>query len=234
VAAQQIGENVAYINWVILTGLAVGSFAAVVLARFRTTATKGFLAFTAFCSAGAGFLAYLSDTALPVPTAGSPITADPSFDQPRQLALLAFSGLALGYSVILSRGGRAPVVAGLALGAGAIAIVAGAIGWGGGLPTAIPLLIQLVVLTLATGGVFAAMILGQQHAGDGHLAAADMGVRVDGARHHDPALDVVGLISLGIRSGRNDLAVLDIDVANIAADLVGGIVNFAASELDEH
>ena len=26
------------------------------------------------------------------------------------------------------------------------------------------------------------MVLGQQHAGDGHLAAADMGVRVDGAR----------------------------------------------------
>ena len=27
-------------------------------------------------------------------------------------------------------------------------------------------------------------VLGQQHAGDRHLAAADMGVRVDGARHH--------------------------------------------------
>jgi hypothetical protein len=160
VVAQQIGENLAYVNWVILTGLAVGSFAAVVLARFRTTATKGFLAFTSFCSAGVGFLAYLSDTALPVPTAGSPITTDPTFDQPRQLALLAFSGLALVYSVVLARGGRAPVVAGLALGAGAVAIVAGSIGWGGGLPAAIPLLIQLVVLTLATGGVFAAMILG--------------------------------------------------------------------------
>jgi hypothetical protein len=160
VVAQQIGENLAYVNWVILTGLAVGSFAAVVLARFRTTATNGFLAFTSFCSAGVGFLAYLSDTALPVPTGGSPIMTDPTFDQPRQLALLAFSGLALVYTVVLARGGRAPLVAGLALGAGAVAIVGGALGWGGGLPAAVPLLIQLVILTLATGGVFAAMILG--------------------------------------------------------------------------
>ncbi len=158
--AQQIGQNLAYINWVVLTGLAVGCFAVVLVGRFRTQATKGFLAFSSFCAAGFGFLAYLSDTALPATTAGSPITPDPAFDQPRQLALAAFSLLALAYTVVLARGGRAPVLAGLTIAAAAGAVLVGSLGWGGGLPWAIPLLVQLVVLALATGGVFAAMILG--------------------------------------------------------------------------
>lgn len=158
--AQQIGQNLAYINWVVLTGLAVGCFTVVLVGRFRTQATKGFLAFSSFCAAGFGFLAYLSDTALPATTAGSPITPDPAFDQPRQLALAAFSLLALAYTVVLARGGRAPVLAGLTIAAGGGAILVGSLGWGGGLPWAIPLLVQLVVLALATGGVFAAMILG--------------------------------------------------------------------------
>ena len=36
-----------------------------------------------------------------------------------------------------------------------------------------------------------AVVLGHQHARDVDLAAADMRVRVDGAGHHDAALDVV-------------------------------------------
>ena len=61
--AEQIATNLALINWTLLTGLAVGSFAVVVLARLATPATKGYLAFTAACAAGFGVLAYLSDTA---------------------------------------------------------------------------------------------------------------------------------------------------------------------------
>ena len=49
--AEQIATNLALINWTLLTGLAVGSFAVVVLARLATPATKGYLAFTAFCAA---------------------------------------------------------------------------------------------------------------------------------------------------------------------------------------
>ena len=98
-AAQQIAENVAYINWTLLVGLAVGAFAAVVLARLRTGATRGYLAFTAACAAGFGFLAYLSDTGLPATVAGSAITVDPALDMPRRLALAAFTILALAYVV---------------------------------------------------------------------------------------------------------------------------------------
>lgn len=159
--AQQIGANLAYINWVVLTGLAVGCFSVVILGRFRVGATKGFLTFTSACAAVFGLLAYLSDTALPAATtAGSPIVPDPAFEQVRRLALLAFAVLAVGYTVAMARGGRAPIVAAATSTAGGVAIVAGSLGWGGGFPAAIPLLLQLLVLALATGGVFGAMVLG--------------------------------------------------------------------------
>ena len=69
VIAQQIGENLAFINWVVLAGLAVGCFAVVLVGRFADPrATKGFLGFTSFCAGAFAFLAWLSDTGLPAAT----------------------------------------------------------------------------------------------------------------------------------------------------------------------
>ena len=158
--AERIGENLAFINWTVLTGLAVGSFAAVVLARLRTDATRGFLAFTAACSVVLGALAFASDQALPATLAGSPVVLDATFDVPRRIALGAFVVLSGAYTVALIRRHRAPVIAGAALASAAAILVCGALGWGGGSFGAVPLLLQLVVLAVATGGVFAAMILG--------------------------------------------------------------------------
>jgi len=160
VGAERIGENLAFINWTVLTGLAVGSFAAVVLARLRTDATRGFLAFTAACSVVLGALAFASDQALPATLAGSPVVLDATFDVPRRIALGAFVVLSGAYTVALIRRHRAPVIAGAALASAAAILVCGALGWGGGSFGAVPLLLQLVVLAVATGGVFAAMILG--------------------------------------------------------------------------
>ncbi len=160
VPAERIAENLAYINWTVLTGLAFGSFAAVVLARLRTDATRGFLSFTAACAVALGILAFLSDQALPIAAGGGPIRFDPAFDQPRRLALGLFCVLAAVYVVRLARGNRAPLVAAAAMAAAAATLLCGAFGWGGGILVAIPLLVQLVVLALATGGVLAAMILG--------------------------------------------------------------------------
>ena len=50
VPATQIAQNLAFINWTVLTGLALGSYAAVVLLRLRTTATPGYLRFTTVCA----------------------------------------------------------------------------------------------------------------------------------------------------------------------------------------
>jgi hypothetical protein len=161
VPAERIAENLAFINWTVLVALAVGAFAAVVLARIRTDATRGFLAFTAACALGFGVLALLSDGALPAGLGGSPVAADASWTVPRRAALAAFCALALVEVVALARSRAAAVPIGLAgLISGAAVLVFGALGWGGGPLTAVPLVVQLVALTAATGGVFAAMILG--------------------------------------------------------------------------
>jgi hypothetical protein len=160
VPAQRIAENLAFINCTVLTALAIGSFAAVAVARWRTEATRGFLAFTSACAVVFGILAYLSDGALPATTGGSPIVTDAAFDVPRRLALLAFCGLAALYTIALVRRQRAPRLAGLTLAVAAAVLIFGALAWGGGLFGAVPLLLQLGMLTVVTGGVFAAMILG--------------------------------------------------------------------------
>ena len=94
-AATQIAENLAFINWTLLTGLALGSYAAVILLRRRSTATSGFLGFTTVCAVGFGLLAWLSDGALPTTLGGSPVTVDPTWDAIRRTALGAFVVLAI-------------------------------------------------------------------------------------------------------------------------------------------
>jgi hypothetical protein len=160
VPAERIAENLAFINWTVLTGLAFGSFAAVVLARMRTDATRGFLAFTTVCAVAIGILAYLSDQALPSAGAGSPIPIDPAFDVPRRTALGIFCILAAAYAIALARRRRAPLLAAAGLVAASATLAFGALGWAGSLSLAVPLLLQFGVLAVATGGVFAAMILG--------------------------------------------------------------------------
>ena len=93
-ASTSIAQNLAFVNWTVLTGLALGSYGAVVLLRRRTSATSGFLGFTAACAVVFGLLAWLSDGALPLALVDSPVVDDPAWTQPRATALLAFCGLA--------------------------------------------------------------------------------------------------------------------------------------------
>jgi len=172
VPAEQIARNLAFINWTVLAGLGLGSFTAVVVARLRTEAPRGYLAFTALCAAGFAALAWLSDGALPAAPAGASAATDPALDQVRRLGLLLLSFTAAAWAVGVRRGGRMPVLGAIGLAAGAITLGTAAVGWGGaggaGLAggtagsaiSGIPLLIELVVLSAATGGVFAAMVLG--------------------------------------------------------------------------
>ncbi|HEY4634669.1 MAG TPA: hypothetical protein VIH00_12210, partial [Candidatus Limnocylindrales bacterium] len=102
--ATQIAQNLAFINWTVLTGLALGSYAAVVLLRRRSAATRGFLGFTTACAVAFGVLAWLSDGALPSSLGDSPVTIDPAWDAPRRAALTGFVGLvALGLGVRRAR-----------------------------------------------------------------------------------------------------------------------------------
>jgi len=159
--AEQVARNLAFVNWTLLSSVAVGSFAAVALLRLRSDPTRGYLGFTALCAAAIGGLAWLSDGALPAATAaGSPVTVDAAWDVPRRALLGLFAVGALISWIVQGRGRRAaPLVLGVT-GAGIGALLAGALTWGGGVVGITALAIQLLALAAATGGVFAAMILG--------------------------------------------------------------------------
>ena len=160
-SATQIGENLAFVNWTVLTGLALGSYGAVVLLARRTTATPGYLRFTAMCALAFGALAWVSDGALPTSLGDSPVVVDPAWDAPRRLALLLFTVL-VAVGLVAGRAGPR-VVAVVRAGAIAAAIATllfGALAWGDGSLGALWLLVQLAVVSAAIGGVFAAMILG--------------------------------------------------------------------------
>ena len=59
-----------------------------------------------------------------------------------------------------ARPAAAPAIESLALGSAALALLTGALAWGGGSIGTLALLLELSLLSAATGGVFAAMILG--------------------------------------------------------------------------
>jgi hypothetical protein len=161
VPAAQIAQNLAFINWTVLTGLALGTYAAVILLRRRSSATRGYLGFATACAVAFGLLAWLSDGALPSTLGTSPVALDPTWDAPRRAALLAFCALAA--LALVARRIR-PAVARpmelLALASAILTIGAGALAWGGGTLGTLGLLVELATLCAATGGVFAAMILG--------------------------------------------------------------------------
>jgi hypothetical protein len=161
VSATQIGQNLAFVNWTVLTGLALGTYAAVVLLRRRTSATPGYLRFAAICALGFGVLAWISDGALPATLTDSPVVVDPVWDAPRRAALGLFAVL-VGLGIVLGRIGPSvrSAVEVAALGAAVTTLVFGALAWGDTSLGAIALLVQLAVVSAAIGGVFAAMILG--------------------------------------------------------------------------
>ena len=80
----------------------------------------------------------------------------------------------------------------------------------------------------------AKVIFRHQHAGDGDLAAADMRMGIDAAGHDDAAMQRIFLIDLRAGGRRYDAAVLHENIADFAIDPVHGIVDLAASQLDEH
>lgn len=150
----QAVQSLPYVAWVLLVALAFGSFAFVALTRQLTDATPGYLRFTALCAGVLALLALLVDWGLPVPSdlaihaAGRPDI--------RQLGLGLF---ALGAVLYALEFRPARAIGGAGFGA-ALALGGAVFGWAPTGVDAVPLLVQLVVLSLATGGSMAAVILG--------------------------------------------------------------------------
>lgn len=162
--AELIARNLAFINWTLLTGLAVGSYLAVVFAHRRTLASRGYLGFMSFAAAIVGILAWLSDGALEpagvTELVRNVVTAEPAFDQPRRWALGIFTLLVFAWFIaFVRRRAWLPIEVGAVL-AGLAVLLLAALSWGGGGLGVALLFVQLSILSLVTGGVFAAMVLG--------------------------------------------------------------------------
>ena len=158
--AERIYESLAFINWTVLAALATGTFGAVVIGRFRTEATQGYLAFTAFSAAAFALIALLADAGLSTAQSQVAVSIDAAWDLPRRASLAALTVIAATYGVRLARGHRTPLLAAAGLVATGLALLAAAVGWGGGGLASLPLLVELVLLATVLGGVWATMVLG--------------------------------------------------------------------------
>jgi len=155
---QTITQSLAYISWVLLLGIGLGSLALVVLLRQSTDATKGFVGFTAICASLAGLLVWFINDSLPDP-AKLHIQAAHELDGPRAVAIGLFTGLAFVAGIRMLRGHRALFLGVAGVLAGVVAEALGAIGWAGGPADGVPLLVQMLALSAVTGGSVAAVIL---------------------------------------------------------------------------
>ncbi len=160
VPSQSVVHALAYVNWTVLLSLGVGSLALVVVLATWTDATRGFLGTTAVCAAILGVLAWVTDAALPPPDGLAIVPAPPVADTARRVSLVVFSAASALCVVALRR--RAPVMLPglLGIAAGILTMAIAAVGWTRDAGEAVPLLLQLVVLSAAAGGTLGALILG--------------------------------------------------------------------------
>jgi hypothetical protein len=159
VPAETIAQALPYVNWVVLTSLAIGAFAFAAAAGALSPVTGGFLRFIAFAAALLAGLALLSDLSLPAADGLAIRPAGEASDTVRQAGLGAFVVLSALYGAARGRGRRAAAL-GVAAIAAAIATFAAAATWTPDLADAPPLFIQLLSLAAVTGGSLAAVVLG--------------------------------------------------------------------------
>jgi hypothetical protein len=157
-ATQTIVQSLAYVSWALLTGLALGSFAMAWLLRQVSDATSGYVGVTAIGAAILGGLAFLTDLGLPDP-AQLAISAAHDLDLARRAALGAFVMLAAFAGVRCLGGADSRWVGLAAIVSGCLAVLIGALGWAGGPTLGLPLSVQLLAMSAASGGSLAAVIL---------------------------------------------------------------------------
>jgi hypothetical protein len=158
VATEQIVQSFAYITWLLLGGLALGSFALAWLLRQVTDATPGFLGFTATAAALLVLLWWLTELSLPMP-ADLAIQPAPDLAEARRVAIVLFGLLSFVAGVRMGRGGRALWVGAAAIASGVAAMALAAWGWTGGTDLAASYLVQLLAISAVSGGALACIVL---------------------------------------------------------------------------
>ena len=105
-SVESIARSLAFINWVVLVALAVGTLAALLLVTHRAEATRGYRGFAVFAAGGWAFLAWLADAALPSPDATAPIrAAGAEIDGLRRALLVLVALLSTLWALRIARGG---------------------------------------------------------------------------------------------------------------------------------
>jgi hypothetical protein len=155
-----LAEALPYVAWVTLVALAAGSSALAAATGQLTDATAGYLRFTAVTACVIALLAFASDTALPSPTVLAIRAAPPELDAVRRLALAGIAVASIGYAILLGSPRRRLVLALVGLACTSVVVVAAAVGWAPTPVDAVPLAIQLAMLSVVTGGSMAAVVLG--------------------------------------------------------------------------
>lgn len=156
---ESVARSLSFINWVVVSSLAGGSLAAILLTR-RSESTRGYRGFTVFAAGGWAYLAWLADGALPIPAADAPIhAASAEIDALRRLLLILVACLATLWMLRIARGGDGRHVGLITVLTAVAAQLVAAIGWAPSPLMAAALALQLLILSAVTGGAFAAMIL---------------------------------------------------------------------------
>ncbi|MFM8404128.1 MAG: hypothetical protein ACKN98_06290, partial [Candidatus Limnocylindrus sp.] len=125
-SVESIARSLAFINWVVLVALAVGSLAALLLLTHRAESTRGYRGFTVFAAGGWAFLAWLADGALPQPEAAAPIqAAGPELDSLRRLLLVLVASLATLWTLRIARGSDGRIIGAITVAVGVGAILVG-------------------------------------------------------------------------------------------------------------
>lgn len=156
----QAVQSLPYVAWVLLVALAFGSFAFVGLTRRVTDATRGYLFFVSMCSGLLALLAWATDSALGAPANLVIRTAPADLAFARNTSLLVFAVVAWAYGIYVRRTQVSLVLGLVGSGLALITLGAASLGWAPTPVDAVPLFVQLVALSLVTGGSLAAIVLG--------------------------------------------------------------------------
>jgi hypothetical protein len=153
-------QTLPYVAWILLATLAFGGFAFVVVTRQLSDVTPGYVRFVAVMSAVLAILTLLTTGGL---TASDALAIRPGTSADASLislVLVIFIVMSIAYLLAANNKGAAGVIGAIGIATGLVVLARAALAWAPTTADAVPLLVQLALLSLATGGSLAAIVLG--------------------------------------------------------------------------
>ncbi len=149
-----------FVAWILLAALAFGTFFFAALTRWLSDATTGYLRFSAVSAAALALVTWLVDGGLTTPAGLVIKESTPELAAGRAAGLVVFALAAVAYAVLIRRARASSILGVVGLAVSLSTLAAAALGWAPTGTDAVPLLVQLSVLSVVTGGSLAAIALG--------------------------------------------------------------------------